>query len=59
MAVALWLVAIIGLFIVGIMLISNNKFTKHGTFLFVSKLRRLILKSPTRKKVLLSIVLSE
>ena len=59
MAVALWLVAIIGLFIVGIILISNNKFIKHGTFLFVSKLRRLILKSPTRKKVLLSVVLSE
>ena len=59
MAVALWLVAIIGLFIVGIILISNNKFTKHGTFLFASKLRRLILKSRTRKKVLLSIVLSE
>ena len=47
------------LFIVPIILNSNIKFTKLWTFLFVSKSRRLILKSPARKNVLLTVVLSE
>ena len=59
MAVAVCLVTLVGLFIVGIILNSNIKFTKLWTFLFASKSRRLILKSPARKKVLLTVVLSE
>ena len=58
MAVAVCLVTLVGLFIVGIILNSNIKFTKLWTFLFVSKSRRLILKSPARKG-LLTVVLSE
>ena len=58
MAVAVWLVTVIGLFIVGIILNSNIKFTKLWTFLFVSKSRSLILKYPTGKKVLSTVVLS-
>ena len=49
----------VGLFIAGMILNSNIKFTKLWTFLLVSKLKRLILKSPARKKLLLTIVLSE
>ena len=59
MAVAVCLVTLVGLFIVGIILNSNIKFTKLWTFLFVSKSRRLILKFPARKKVLLTVELSE
>ena len=58
-AVAVCLVTLVGLFIVGTIINSNIKFTKLWTFLFVSKSRRLTLKSPTRKKVLLTVVLSE
>ena len=58
MAVAVWLVTVTGLFIVGIILNSNIKFTKLWTFLFVSKSRSLILKYPTGKKVLSTVVLS-
>ena len=58
-AVAVCLVTLFGLFIVGIKLNSNIIFTKLWTFLFVSKSRRLMLKSPARKKVLLTVVLSE
>ena len=59
MAVAVCLVTLVGLFIVGIILNPNIKFTKLWTFLFVWKSRRLILKSPARKKVLLTVVLFE
>ena len=59
MAVAVCLVTLVGLFIVGIILNSNIKLTKLWTFLFASKSRRLILKSPARKKVFLTVVLSE
>ena len=55
MVVAVCLVTLVGLFIVGAILNSNIKLT----FLFISKLRRLILKSPARKKVLLTVALSE
>ena len=58
-AVAVCLVTLVVLFIVGIILNSNIKFTKLSTFLFVSKSKRLILKSPARKKVLLTVALSE
>ena len=57
MAAAVSLVTLVGLFIVGIILNSNIKFTKLSTLLFVSKSRRLILKSPVRKKVLSTEVL--
>ena len=57
MAVAVSLVTIADLYIVGIILNSNIKFTRLWTFLFVSKSRRLILKSPVIKKVLLTAVL--
>ena len=53
-ALAVCLVTPVGLFIVGIILNSNIKFTKLWTFLFVSKSKRLILNSPARKKVLLA-----
>ena len=56
MVVAVCLVTIVGLFIVGIILNSDIKFTKIWTFLFASKSRRLTLKSPPRKKVLLTVV---
>ena len=59
MTVAVSLVTLVGLFIVGVILNSNIKFTKFWTFLFVSKSRRLVLKSPARKKVLLTVILSE
>ena len=59
MAVAICLVTLVGLFIVDVILNSNIKFTKLWTSLLVSKSRRLILKSPARKKVLLTVVLSE
>ena len=59
MAVAVCLVTLVGLFIVGIILSSNIKFTKLWIFLFVSKSRRSILKPPARKKILLTVVLSE
>ena len=59
MVVAVSLVTIANLYIVGIRLNSNIKFTRLWTFLFVSKSRRLILKSPVREKVLLTAVLSE
>ena len=56
-AATVCLVTLVGLFIVGIMLNSNIRFTKLSTLLFVSKSRRLILKSPVRKKVLLTVVI--
>ena len=59
MTVAVCLVTLVGLFIVGIILNSNIEFIKLWTFLFVSKSRRFILKSPAKKNVLLTVVLSE
>ena len=50
MAVAVCLVTLVGLFIVGIILNSNIKFTKLWTFFLVSKSRRLILKFLAIKK---------
>ena len=55
MVVDVCLVTLLGLFIVGAILNSNITLT----FLFISKLRRLISKSPARKKVLSTVVLSE
>ena len=56
---AISLVTFVGLFMAGIILHSSIKFTKLRTFLLISKSRRLILKSPARKNVLLTIVLSK
>ena len=58
-ATTICLVTLVALFIVDIMLNSNIKFTKLWTLLFVLRSRRLILKSPARKKIIITIALSE